>query len=148
LTDRQYRAAVRLLTIFAHQLGDSANGWIVLGHPNEPALIRQAKHFIRAHLAEPLSPGAVADHVHLNADRFSRLFKKVTGVTVAEYVNRARVERVKQLLANPDTRVSEAALATGFRDIAHFNRSFRRYTGQSPRQYRAQLAGATPKSDK
>ena len=148
LTDREYRATVRLLTIFAHQLADAANGWIILGHPQEPPLIRQAKCFIRERLGEPLSTSAVADHVHMSADRFSRFFKKVTGITLKDYVHRVRIERVKLLLANPDTRVGEAALATGFRDIAHFNRRFRRCTGQSPRQYRAGLAKPTPKSDK
>ena len=148
LTDRQYRAAVRLLTIFAHQLADSANGWIVLGHAREPALVRQAKSFIHTYLAEPLTITAVAQHVHLSADRFSRLFKKATGLTLTEYVNRARVERAKQLLANPDTRIGEVALAAGFRDFAHFNHTFKRYTGQNPRQYRVRLAGAVPKSAK
>ncbi len=148
LTDRQYRAAVRLLTIFAHQLADSANGWIVLGRSHEPAFLRQVKPFIQTRLTGPLSTTAVAERAHLSADRFSRLFKKATGVTLKEYVNRARVERVKELLADPDLRISEAASATGFRDIAHFNRTFKRYTGHSPRQHRARLAGAAPKSDK
>ena len=150
LTERQYRAAVRLLTIFAHQLADAANGWIVLGHPQEPASIRQAKHFIQAHLAHALSTSAVAKRVHLNADRFSRLFRKVTGVTLTEYVNRARVEQVKHLLANPDARIAESALAAGFYDIAYFNRTFKRYTGLTPRQYqyRGNLQKPAPKSDK
>jgi len=139
LTERQYRAAVKMLTIFAHQLADSANGWIVLGHPHEPALIRHAKHFIQTYLTEPLSTNVVAKHLHLSADHLSRAFKKTTGVTLKEYVNRARVQRVKQLLANPDARISEAASAAGFRDFAHFNHTFKRYTGQSPRQFRAKV---------
>ena len=90
----------------------------------------------------------MAAHVQLSADRFSRLFKQATSLTVADYVNRVRVERVKRLLANPDTRVGEAALAAGFRDIAYFNRTFKRCTGRSPRHYRAGLAKTAPKSDK
>jgi AraC-like DNA-binding protein len=143
LTERQYRATTRLLRIFAHQLAESANGWIVVGHPHEPSIVRQAKLFMRQHLDTPLSTIVVARYIHQGADQFSRLFKKSTGLTVKEYVNRARIERVKLLLANPEKRISQAALEAGFGDFAHFNRTFKRYTGRTPRQYRSGLGRAS-----
>jgi AraC-like DNA-binding protein len=71
-----------------------------------------------------------------------KMFKKVTGLNFTEYVARVRVEKSKNLLLNPNARVSEVAFATGFQSLTHFNRTFRRFAGLSPTQYRAALPGA------
>jgi AraC-like DNA-binding protein len=97
------------------------------------------------HLEEPLTTESVARHVGVSVDRFGRQFKMSTGMTLKEYLNRARVERVKQLLTNPGARISESALAAGFRELGHFNHIFKRYTGQTPREFRSK---AIPNSDK
>jgi AraC-like DNA-binding protein len=67
------------------------------------------------------------------------MFKKVTGVNFTDYVSRARIEKSKNLLLNPNLRVSEIAFEVGFQSLTHFNRVFRRLLGQSPTDYRAQL---------
>jgi AraC-like DNA-binding protein len=70
------------------------------------------------------------------------VFKAATGVTFTDYVSRARVEKTKQLLLNPNMRISEAAFETGFQSLSQFNRVFRRIEGQSPSDYREHLHGA------
>ena len=65
------------------------------------------------------------------------------GVTFTDYVARARVEKTKQLLLNPNVRVSEAAYEAGFQSLSQFNRVFRRVEGQSPSAYREHLHGTT-----
>jgi AraC-like DNA-binding protein len=69
------------------------------------------------------------------------LFKKRTGVTFTEYLTRVRIERVKELLVNPNLRISEIAFQAGFQSLTHFNRVFLKLTGQSPTEYRARLGG-------
>jgi AraC-like DNA-binding protein len=70
---------------------------------------------------------------------FCKLFKKATGLTFTDYVSRVRIEKAKNLLLNPNLRVSEIAYEVGFQSLTHFNRVFRKLTGQSPSHYRESL---------
>jgi AraC-like DNA-binding protein len=67
------------------------------------------------------------------------LFKKATGLTFTDYLARTRIERAKNLLLNPNVRVSEVAYDCGFISLTHFNRIFKRVVGKSPTDYRRTL---------
>jgi AraC-like DNA-binding protein len=64
-------------------------------------------------------------------------------MTFTEYLARLRVEKVKQLLINPNKRVSEAAFEAGFQSLSQFNRVFLRVAGESPSFYRERLGRAS-----
>ena len=81
----------------------------------------------------------VAQAVHTSAFYFCKLFKKVTGINFTDYLSRVRIEKAKNLLLNPNLRVSEIAFEVGFQSLTHFNRVFKKLLGQSPTEYRAQL---------
>ena len=57
----------------------------------------------------------------------------------SEFLGRARIENAKQSLANSVLSISEVADLTGFGSLSQFNRTFRRYAGCSPKEYRASL---------
>ena len=67
------------------------------------------------------------------------MFKKATGINFTEYVSRTRTEKAKNLLLNPNLRVSEIAYEVGFQSLTHFNRIFKKLVGQSPTEYRSRL---------
>jgi len=79
--------------------------------------------------------------VNMSAFYFCKTFKKATGMTFTDYLARVRVEKVKNLLLNPNKRVSEAAYEAGFQSLSQFNRVFRRIGGESPSTYRDRLHG-------
>ncbi|MEK7706711.1 MAG: AraC family transcriptional regulator, partial [Verrucomicrobiota bacterium] len=108
----------------------------------EPPVITRAKEYIQQHEADELSLGEVAKAVNTSSFYFCKLFKKVTGLNFTHYVSRVRVEKAKNLLLNPNLRVSEIAFEVGFQSLTHFNRVFKKIIGQSPTEYRAQLASA------
>ena len=91
------------------------------------------------HSGDELSLGAVARIVNMSASYFSETFKQATGMNFVEYVSRTRVEKARNLLLNPNRRVSEVAFEVGFQSLSQFNRAFRKVAGQSPREYRAEL---------
>ena len=68
------------------------------------------------------------------------MFKKATGVNFTAYVSRLRIEKAKNLLLNLNLNVSEIAYEVGFQSLTHFNRVFKKIMGQSPTEYREQLA--------
>ena len=66
---------------------------------------------------------AVAKAVNVSPFHFCKLFKRATGLTFTDFVNRARVEKAKRMLMKPDARITEVAYDVGFQSLSHFNRS-------------------------
>ena len=73
-----------------------------------------------------------------NACYLSTLFRRECGCTLTEYVNRRRIDRALALLRDSDQRIQEIAEACGFSDVNYFICLFKRQTGVTPGQYRAQ----------
>jgi YesN/AraC family two-component response regulator len=137
---KEHEGVVKLLEIFAQHLSMVSNQ-IVVQHENaEPPMITRAKEFIRQHLSEDISLGQVAKAVNTSTFYFCKMFKKFTGINFTDYVSRVRIEDAKNLLLNPNLRVSEIAYEVGFQSLTHFNRVFKKVVGQSPTEYRARLA--------
>lgn len=141
LSPEQHESVVKLLTIFAEHLSMVCNQIILQEQNAEPPVITRAKQFITEHQAEELSLELVAKSVHTSKFYFCKMFKKSTGTNFTEYLSRVRTERAKNLLLNPNLRISEIAYEAGFQSLTHFNRVFKRILGRSPTEYRGQLAG-------
>lgn len=139
LTPKEYEAVVRLLTIFSQHLSLISNQLLIQQANAEMPVITQAKQYITEHQGERLSLGAVAKAVNTSTFYFCKMFKKATGLRFTQYLARVRVEKAKNLLLNPNLRVSEIAYEVGFQSLTHFNRVFKKVTGQSPTAYRKQL---------
>ena len=141
LKPKQYDALVKLLTIFAGHLAMVANQIVVQQQNAEPPMITRAKEFIKANQSEDISLGDVAKAVNTSTFYFCKMFKKATGLNFTDYLSRIRIEKAKNLLLNPNLRISEIAYEVGFQSLTHFNRVFRKLAGQSPTEYRQKLPG-------
>ena len=137
---RQYESMLRLLTIFARHLAVISNQLMITHQPVDKPIVARAKAFIASHAEEPLSLGMVARAVNTSSFYFCKVFRRSTGIKFVDYVGRVRVERVKQLLMNPHSNISEAAYAAGFTSLSQFNRIFKRVVGEEPRQWREKTA--------
>jgi AraC-like DNA-binding protein/ligand-binding sensor protein len=141
VSKKQYESIVRLLTIFAQHLATLSNQLMVESSATGMPSIAKARALISERYADELSLNEVARAVNMSAFYFCKSFKKVTGLTFTNYLARVRVEKVKNLLLDPDRRVSEAAYEAGFQSLSQFNRVFRRIAGESPSVYRERLHG-------
>jgi AraC-like DNA-binding protein/ligand-binding sensor protein len=142
LSPKQYDAMVKLLCIFAEHISAVSNQIAVRRENAESPVIKKAKEYIVENQAEDLSLGQVAKAVNTSTFHFCKMFKKTTGLNFTEYVSRVRVEKARNLLLNPNLRISEIAYEIGFQSLTHFNRVYKKITGQSPTEYRSQLAPA------
>ena len=140
LSARQYGAMVNLIAIFAQHISMVSNQIVVRQENGEPPMITRAKQYIAGRQGEDLTLGEVAKAVNTSTFYFCKMFKKATGLHFTEYVSRVRIEKAKNLLLNPNLRVSEVAFEVGFQSLTHFNRVFKKMIGQSPTAYRGQLA--------
>jgi AraC family transcriptional regulator len=96
----------------------------------------QARDYMDACLAEPLSLGDVAGVALLSPHHFLRLFKELYGTTPYQYLLQRRVERARRLLLETDRSVTEISAAVGFCSLGHFSSTFRQRYGSSPAQVR------------
>lgn len=136
----QLAGAVRLLEIFADQLAAKSNQ-IAVGQANaDPVAVVRAKEFIREHLEEDITLADVARASCTSTFYICKLFKLHTGINFTEYVSRLRIEKARELLANPNFRISEIAFEVGFQSLTHFNRVFRKLLGEAPTSYREKIA--------
>jgi len=142
LTRRQHDAMVTLLRIFALHLSSVSNQVLVRQQNAEPPMITRAKEYITKNQGEALSLGQVAKAVNTSTFYFCKMFKKATGLNFTDYVSRTRIEKAKNLLLNPNLRVSEIAFEVGFQSLTHFNRVFKKIVGESPTEYRGEVASA------
>ena len=145
LTKARYGAVLGLLASFAQHLSLISNELMIKVASVEPSAVTKARAFIALNLGETLTLETVARAANISPFYFCKVFKGATHLTFTDYVARARVETTKQLLLNPNTRVSEAAYAAGFQSLSQFNRVFRRVEGQAPSVYREHLHGLAPR---
>ena len=104
-------------------------------------LVKAALAYIREHCTEQhLSLGEVAEHVYVSQWHLSKLLNRETGQSFFDLLSGMRISGAKELLADPAIRIHEIAEKTGFSDVAHFSRSFKKITGCTPGEYRNQQA--------
>jgi len=143
----RYRACVELLAVFAGHLSLVAEQFAARADIPEPLAISRAREFIHEHHDEPLRLPEVALAVNTSTFHFCKSFHKVTGQHFTHFRSEVRLEKARNLLLNPDVRVSEIAYAVGFQSLSHFNRSFKQATGLSPTKYRQRALAWRPNVD-
>lgn len=108
---------------------------------SDPAVGR-ALDQIRKHLSNTIYTGDIARAVGCSARTLALRFRKVLGSSVYAEVQRLRMERARELLANPALTLGEIAYATGHEDARHFSLAFKRHEGEPPGRFRKRLHGA------
>lgn len=102
-------------------------------------IILRAKRFMADNYANPeLTLGSVADYVGLNEKYFTTRFTKETGNTFRDYLTNLRLAGAKRLLETTDLRMYEISERSGYSNVEHFNRMFKKNFGISPSDYRKQ----------
>lgn len=86
--------------------------------------------------ADALSPSALAEIAKLPAARFTRIVKRIFGVTPIQLITKTRIAAASRLLRETRRSVAEIALECGFYDHSAFTRTFRAVTSVTPTQFR------------
>ncbi len=108
-----------------------------------PRSVIRAIDYIDGHLHDKLSLEEIAGYADLAPAYLSDLFHRETGSTLSRFILRRRVEAAKNMLRYTDLTVAEIAEDLAFSNPSHFQRAFKRETGQTPNQYRRFEVGVT-----
>lgn len=80
----------------------------------------------------------IADELHKEYSQLSKLFSATEGITIEQFVILQKIEKVKELLAYNQMNLSEIAYRLGYSSIAHLSAQFKKITGFTPSQFKAQ----------
>lgn len=94
---------------------------------------------VDADLTADLSLKAMSELNNVSAGYLSALFKKETGLTLTDFVNKRRIKMAKKLLATTNLQIQTVAGHCGILDVQYFTKMFKRYEGKTPKEFRASL---------
>lgn len=97
--------------------------------------LNYARSFMDSSYDQQISVEDVAATACMNADYFTRLFRKQFGITPVQYLIAKRMNEASRLLQQKKKSVSEVCRAVGYADISSFGRLFKRYHGLTPELY-------------
>ncbi len=116
-----------LITLLICEL-DMANQKANTANPH----VDMAEKYIKENILLPLTVEDVAQAIHLNPTYFGGLFKRCTGESVLEYINRYKMITAASFLSDPKISVTSVAEKVGFSDIYYFSKVFKKVYGISP----------------
>lgn len=93
--------------------------------------------YLDAQLGETVTLAGMAEAAGLSRMHFAAQFRIATGLRPHEFLLRRRIEKAQELMTSTRDPLVEIALAVGFQTQAHFTTVFRRFTGDTPYQWRA-----------
>ena len=95
--------------------------------------------YIHANYDKDPDVNVVAANVHLSTPAFCRYFKRQTKMTFTDFVNQYRITQAKTLLLK-GLSVSEVCYEVGFESLSHFNKLFKKLTGENPSAFKKRYA--------
>ena len=101
-----------------------------------PSIILDAINFIQLHLGNSISVTNLAANANQNRDYFSRQFLKHTGQRPLNYIHEKRIERAQYLIVTTNKTLQEIAIETGFNNLPHFSKIFKKKITMTPGEYR------------
>ena len=122
ITERVRRAAMR--------------GSSITGRSGSLVYVERAILYMTAHLGERFSLPELVEHLGISAGYLSRLFQEATGQSAVEYVNRLKIERVRELIRSRGVTLREAGESVGIDDPNYLSRLFKKVCGVSVRAFR------------
>lgn len=135
------------------RLGRSANAFCLASSeplrrlpPGMDEPLARIESYLYAHFREAVSLGEVAAQVGMTPTSLCRYFRRRTGKRLFGRLSEIRISQACRLLAQKGWTVAQVAAETGFHNLSHFNKEFRRLLGRTPTEYRRDLGLLTARS--
>ncbi|MBE7020206.1 MAG: AraC family transcriptional regulator [Ruminococcaceae bacterium] len=93
-------------------------------------------NYVVEHINEKITLKTVAGFLHLSKEYTAYIFKKETGTTLSSYINEQKILISEKLILKENMTLSEIALHLNFANYDYFSKTFKRYKGISPSEYK------------
>lgn len=98
--------------------------------------IADITNYVHHHLSEPISTEEMAKALFMNRSWMAVKFKQETNMTLTDFILKEKTEEAKRLLRYTDKPITSISAYLGFSSQSHFSRTFKKYTGSLPNEYR------------
>lgn len=98
--------------------------------------VKDAIDFIHRNYYTDIKLDTVCEYLNLNKSYFCHVFKKETGYTFSDFLNRIRVEKSKEYLLENNDSILDVALSVGYNNHTYYSAIFKKYNGMTPKEYR------------
>lgn len=102
--------------------------------------LRPALTYIKENFARQITCEDMAGLCCISENYFSRLFGRLTGTTLPQYVTNLRIARAKEMLEEGKEKMRTIAYEVGYDDPSYFNRKFKQVTGMTPGEWQKMIA--------
>ncbi|WP_181909606.1 helix-turn-helix domain-containing protein [Paenibacillus taihuensis] len=92
--------------------------------------------YMEEHFSEELSLDIIASKLNITSGYLSTYFKEMMGANFVDYVNEFRIKQAWALLLQSELKIQDVALKSGYNTLSSFNRTFKKFTGVTPTEYR------------
>lgn len=99
-------------------------------------LVERGIAFLEEHFNRNLSLEEICDYLSVSRNYFSYLFKRETGVSLWAFLTEIRINKAKVYLESTHWKNYEIAYNVGYDNPSYFNKLFKKYTGETPNEYR------------
>ncbi|MFY0654080.1 MAG: helix-turn-helix domain-containing protein [Cyclobacteriaceae bacterium] len=106
---------------------------------NEGKRLNDVIQFTMDQYYRHISLGEVSDIANMTPSAFCRFFKQRTRKTYVNFLNEIRVGKACKMLLNKDMSIVDICYKSGFSNLSHFNRKFKKQTGYTPSKYHQAL---------
>lgn len=118
---------------------ERVSGALLAEEKGQPIWLSRTTELLHECFRQPLTLEEAAATVNVHPIHLSRVFRKRHGCTMAEYMNRLRVQYICRSMEGGWPDLAALAAEAGFADQSHMGRVFKSCTGQSPGQFRSFL---------
>jgi len=125
-----------IITYFSQQFQNYMNQ---IGNFSSEGVLDDILHYIQLNYHENIKLESIAPIFGYNSSYLGKLFNKKIGDSFNSYLDQVRIEKSKELLADPTLKVYEIAERVGYRNVDYFHKKFKKSTGESPAEYRKKL---------
>ncbi len=98
--------------------------------------MNQVKRYIARNLDCDLKRDEIAESVHLNPNYLSRLFTRMEGISLKDYITQEKMRMAREMIKTTRFSISIIAMKVGYTNISHFSQVYRQYFGVSPSEER------------
>lgn len=103
---------------------------------NYSSVVQKTIVYVESDLCADLKLSNLAKVNNVSASYLSTQFKKETGRTLTDYVNKKRIENAMHLLKTTNLQVQTVAQHSGILDMQYFTKLFKKHTGKTPKEFR------------
>jgi len=103
-------------------------------------IVDYIKDYVDKNYEKEIFLDLLSEKLNISKTYLSSYFKEKTGMNFVDYLNSYRIRKATKLLEDSSTMIKDVAIKVGIPNIRSFNRSFKKYTGKSPNEYRRSLS--------